>query len=96
MHSLKRSPHSAGSVGCGPWWGLAWTDTGDHTKAIDHGASLGIDVEFVHRDPGRKGFKVIPRRCVVEQTFAGSCATTASPATTKPCLSEPKRGSASW
>ncbi|WP_419664872.1 IS5 family transposase [Streptomyces sp. 2-1] len=47
----------------------AWTDTGYRTKAIDHGARLGIDVEAVRRDPSAKGFKVIPRRWVVERTF---------------------------
>jgi transposase len=40
----------------------AWADTSYRTKAIDHGASLGNDVEVVQRDPGLKGFKAIPRR----------------------------------
>ncbi len=47
----------------------AWTDTGYRTKAIEHGARLGIDVEAVHRNPTTKGFKVIPRRWIVERTF---------------------------
>ncbi len=47
----------------------AWADTGYRTKAIDHGARLGIDVQVVQRDPGTKGFKVIPRRWVVERTL---------------------------
>ncbi|MFF3000670.1 IS5 family transposase [Streptomyces sp. NPDC057950] len=47
----------------------AWADTGYRTKALDHGARLGIDVEVVQRDPGVEGFKVIPRRWVVERTF---------------------------
>lgn len=47
----------------------AWADTGYRTKAIDHGAALGIDVAIARRDPGEKGFKVIPRRWVVERTF---------------------------
>jgi transposase len=47
----------------------AWADTGYRTKTIDHGARLGIDVEVVQRDPGVKGFKVIPRRWVVERTL---------------------------
>jgi hypothetical protein len=47
----------------------AWADTGYRTKAIDHGARLGLDVEVVQRDPGVEGFKVIPRRWVVERTF---------------------------
>ncbi|MGX1267088.1 transposase [Streptomyces phaeoluteigriseus] len=47
----------------------AWADTGYRTKAIDHGATLGIDVEVTRRGPGQKGFKVIPRCWVVERTF---------------------------
>ncbi len=47
----------------------ARAETGYRTKAIDHGARLGIDVEVVQRAPGVKGFKVIPRRWVVERTF---------------------------
>ncbi|MEU9804259.1 IS5 family transposase [Streptomyces sp. NPDC051000] len=47
----------------------AWADTGYRTKVIEHGANLGIDVEVTRRDPGQKGFKVIPRRWVVERTF---------------------------
>lgn len=46
----------------------AWADTGYRITAIDHGARLGIDVEVVRRAPGEKGFKVIPRRWVVERT----------------------------
>ncbi|WRZ78452.1 hypothetical protein OG251_43170 (plasmid) [Streptomyces sp. NBC_01237] len=29
----------------------AWADTGYHTKVIEHGARLGIDVEVTRRDP---------------------------------------------
>lgn len=47
----------------------AWADTGYRTKVIDHGARLGIDVEVTRRDPAQKGFKVIPRRWVVERAF---------------------------
>ncbi|MBL1102628.1 IS5 family transposase [Streptomyces coffeae] len=47
----------------------AWADTGYRTKAIDHGARLGIDVEVVQRTPGVRGFKVVPRPWVVERTF---------------------------
>ncbi|WP_407071082.1 transposase [Streptomyces cellulosae] len=47
----------------------AWTDSGYRTEAINHGARLGIDVEVVRRGPATKGFKVIPRRWVVERTF---------------------------
>jgi transposase len=44
----------------------AWADTGYRTKAIEHGARLGIDVEVTRRAPAQKGFKVIPRRWVVD------------------------------
>lgn len=47
----------------------AWADSGYRTKATDHGARLGIDVEVVQRAPGVQGFKVLPRRWVVERTF---------------------------
>ncbi|MFF0106361.1 IS5 family transposase [Streptomyces hirsutus] len=47
----------------------AWADTGYRAKVIDHGARLGIDAEVVQREPGVKGFKVIPPRWVVERTF---------------------------
>lgn len=47
----------------------AWADSGYRTKLIEHGARLGIDVEVVHRDPAAKGFKMIPRRWVVELTL---------------------------
>jgi transposase len=44
----------------------AWADTGYRTKVIEHGARLGIDVEVTRRAPAQKGFKVIPRRWVVD------------------------------
>lgn len=47
----------------------AWVDNGYQTKVIDRGARLGVDVEVTRRDPAQKGFKVIPRRLVVERTF---------------------------
>ncbi len=47
----------------------AWADTGYCTKVIEHRARLGIDVEVTRREPTQKGFKVIPRRWVVERTF---------------------------
>jgi transposase len=46
----------------------AWVDGGYNQKVVDHGAELGIDVEVVRREPGA-GFKVLPRRWVVERTF---------------------------
>ncbi|MGW8597984.1 IS5 family transposase [Streptomyces sp. NPDC055893] len=47
----------------------AWADSEYRTKAIDHGATLGIDIEVLHRDPAVKGFKVIRRRWGFERTF---------------------------
>jgi transposase len=46
----------------------AWV-TGYRTKVVEHDATLGIDVEVTRRDPAQRGFKVIPRRWVVERTF---------------------------
>ncbi len=42
---------------------------GYKTAVIQHGATLGIDVEIVRRDPRNRGFVVHPRRWVVERTF---------------------------
>ena len=45
----------------------AWVDTGYKTQAIEHGATLGIDVDVVPRNTQIKGFSVVPRRWVVER-----------------------------
>ena len=47
----------------------AWADTAYRTKAIDHAATPGIDLETIRRDPTSKGFVPLPRRWVVERTF---------------------------
>lgn len=47
----------------------AWVDGGYNNAVVEHGAALGIDVEVVRRDPTVEGFKVLPRRWVVERTF---------------------------
>ncbi len=47
----------------------AWVDGGYNNAVVEHGAALGIDVEVVRRDPNVEGFKVLPRRWVVERTF---------------------------
>ncbi len=47
----------------------AWTDMGYKNAVVEHGATLGIDVEIVRRDPATRGFVVQPRRWVVERTF---------------------------
>ncbi|MER6011544.1 IS5 family transposase [Streptomyces bluensis] len=47
----------------------SWVDTGFKNAVIEHGASLGIDVEVVNRNPGVRGFHVVKRRCVVERSI---------------------------
>jgi transposase len=47
----------------------AWADKGYKTKAVEHAAHLGIDLEIVQRDPTTRGFHVQPRRWVIERTL---------------------------
>ena len=47
----------------------SWVDAGFKTTMVEHGATLGIDVEVVTRTPGVKGFTPVPRRWVVERTL---------------------------
>lgn len=47
----------------------SWVDGGYNSSVISHGARTGIDVEVVRRDPGTKGFKILPRRWVVERSL---------------------------
>lgn len=47
----------------------AWADGGYKNGAVGHAHTLGIDLELVNRDPDTKGFAVLPKRWVVEQTF---------------------------
>jgi transposase len=47
----------------------SWVDTGFKNAAIEHGASLGIDVEVVNRNPDTRGFQVVKRRWVVERSI---------------------------
>jgi transposase len=47
----------------------AWVDQGFRKKVVEHGATLGVDVEVVTKDPQVKGFSVIKRRWVVERTI---------------------------
>jgi hypothetical protein len=49
----------------------ALVDQGFKNQVVAHGASLGIDVEVVARDPRDKGFVPQPKRWRVEQTSAG-------------------------
>ncbi|CAI7980489.1 transposase [Frankia sp. Hr75.2] len=46
-----------------------WVDTGFKNTAIEHGATLGIDVEVVPRKTGTPGFHVVKRRWVVERSL---------------------------
>ncbi|MGW3808480.1 IS5 family transposase [Micromonospora sp. NPDC005113] len=47
----------------------SWVDAGFKNRVIEHGATLGIDVEVVSKDPHVKGFSVVKRRWVVERTL---------------------------
>jgi transposase len=47
----------------------ALVDQGFKNAVVAHGASLGIDVEIVERNPMNKGFVPQPKRWVVEQTY---------------------------
>jgi transposase len=46
-----------------------WVDAGFKSTVVEHGASLGVDVEAVTKDPNVKGFSVVKRRWVVERTL---------------------------
>jgi transposase len=46
-----------------------WVDAGFKVTTVEHGATLGIDVEVVTKDPQVKGFSVVKRRWVVERTL---------------------------
>ncbi|MEW2386725.1 IS5 family transposase, partial [Micromonospora sp. NPDC047707] len=46
-----------------------WVDAGFKNRVIEHGATLGIDVEVVAKDPHIKGFSVVKRRWVIERTL---------------------------
>ncbi len=70
----------AGLPAAFPLLGLVWADGGYansvDTSLIDWAATtLGVRVEIVQRDAGVRGFQVLPRRWVVERTFAwlGRC-----------------------
>jgi transposase len=47
----------------------AWVDGGYKKIFAAHAAAAGITVEVVSKEPGQHGFKVLPRRWVVERTF---------------------------
>lgn len=52
-----------------PTVSLAWVDGGHNQSVVEHGATVGIHVDVVRRNPGDKGFQVLPRRWIVERTF---------------------------
>ncbi|MEZ0069296.1 transposase [Streptacidiphilus sp. MAP12-20] len=47
----------------------SWVDTGFKNAFVEHGASLGIDVEVVKRKSDVRGFHVVKRRWVVERSL---------------------------
>ncbi len=47
----------------------AWADSGFKNAVIEHGATIGIDVEVVPRKTNAPGFHVLKRRWVVERSF---------------------------
>jgi putative transposase len=52
-------------------WGKIWVDGGYQQGGVTWAhAELGYPREVVARSPGRKGFAVLPRRWVVERSFA--------------------------
>jgi transposase len=52
-----------------PTLSKAWVDTGFKNTVVEHGATLGIDVEVVSRNPQIRGFHVVKRRWVVERSL---------------------------
>jgi len=58
-----------------PRLALLWADGRYQGGFEDCGQDLGVQVAVVRRDPGVKGFQLLPRRWVVERTFAwlGKC-----------------------
>jgi hypothetical protein len=46
-----------------------WVDAGFKNTVIEHGASLGVDVEVVPRNSHIQGFHVVKRRWVVERSL---------------------------
>jgi transposase len=46
-----------------------WVDGGYKTGFLQHAADAGITFEVVSKEPGQKGFAVLPRRWAVERTL---------------------------
>lgn len=55
-----------------PWLKVIWTDSGDRAGMIEHAFDWIAEwpMEIVTRDATAAGFEVLPRRWVVERTFA--------------------------
>lgn len=51
-----------------PTLAKTWVDAGFKNKLVEHGATLGVDVEVVTKDPRVKGFSVVKRRWADERT----------------------------
>jgi transposase len=49
---------------------LLWCDNGYFNTAFSHAAEQRIELRVVQRPAAQKGFSVLPRRWVVERTFA--------------------------
>jgi putative transposase len=49
---------------------MVWVDGGYSGGPVDYGLALGLAVEVVSKLAGQIGFTVLPRRWVVERTFA--------------------------
>ncbi len=54
---------------------LVWADGRYQGPLVAQAAAAGLRVEVVSKPPGQKGFVVLPRRRIVERTFAwlGKC-----------------------
>lgn len=66
-----------------------WVDAGFKNKVIEHGATLGIDVEVVTKDPQIRGSPWSNAGGSWSGRSDGSCSTDAWPATTKPSPATP-------
>ena len=47
-----------------------WADSAYRGVFVEAAEALGVDVEIVEKPPDQQGFEVLPRRWVVERTFA--------------------------
>jgi transposase len=68
-----------------PWLELVWADAGYDARQVKAAVDKVpvLQMEIVRRSPDQKGFKVQPRRWVVERTVSWSGATAVWPKTTK-------------